>query len=270
MRWLVVLALGAPVLSGCNIVYYAGRNIVNEPAQTANQFKLRQRMRAEAREAWEAECARNPGASAAFGDGFVDGYADYLNNGGTPAPPAAPPARYRRHANDFTEAGLVSQRDYMNGFFEGAKAACVAGSRAAVVVHVLLPEPQPEPTLNITCVPAPPDARLAPAGTAPPMFPPAPPGGIPLPPPRGLPEAKPGSGTGTSKPVGPTLRRPLSPVSWLPGQPLVPPVDGADRTAGAVEQAARLTAPTAPTGAPEVVQVKRYSEPALFPVELPP
>ncbi len=238
MRWTVVLCLGVPTLfSGCNIAYYAGRNIVNEPAQTLNQFKLRQRMRAEARAAWQAECARNPGAfSPAFGDGFADGYADHLNNGGTPAPPGAPPAHYRRHVTDFTPAGQAAQRDYLSGFKHGAEAACAAGSRQAVLVPILLPVPQPEQPLNITCIPASPDGRLPPLANPPPMIPPAPPAGVgvplPLPVPRIMPDPKlppppplppinlPQSG------VGPNVRRPGTPLSFLlerePGSASVP------------------------------------------------
>ncbi len=42
MRWKVVPCLGLLAgLSGCNIAYYSARNVVNEPTQTFNQFKLR-------------------------------------------------------------------------------------------------------------------------------------------------------------------------------------------------------------------------------------
>ena len=47
-------------------------------------------------EAWRLLSEGSPKeCSADFGDGFIAGYADYLNYGGTGDPPAVPPYRYR-------------------------------------------------------------------------------------------------------------------------------------------------------------------------------
>ncbi len=297
MRWAVVLFLASPtLLSGCNVAYYAAHNLVNEPAQTINQHKLRHRMRAEAQAAWQAECARNPGAfSPAYADGFVDGYADHLNNGGPPAPPGAPPPQYRRHANDFTPTGQAAQLDYMAGFKHGAEAACAAGGRQGVVVPILLPQPQPELPLNITCIPASPESLLFPPA-GPPMFPPVrPPGAavpLPLPAPQPAPVPKSVPPAAAPKPgVGPLLRKSLlspglpTPVraAGATGRPA--PVVSVDRADPSLPPprllpperevaAASLTAPVTPVRGAEWARAKRWSELAteigLPPVSSPP
>ncbi|AWM40068.1 hypothetical protein C1280_25725 [Gemmata obscuriglobus] len=178
----MALCAGTPALtSGCNIAAYATHNLVNEQSQTLTKLKLRQRMNAAASAAWQEECARHPPGtySGAYADGFIDGYADHLDNGGTPAPPGTPPPSYRRHANDFTPAGQAVQRDYLAGFQHGAEAAAATGCRQNFVVPVVLPAPKPEQPLNIICVPAPaPPPPMpkppAPAGHPPAAEPPAP------------------------------------------------------------------------------------------------
>ncbi len=226
MRRVVILGLAiTPLLSGCNIAYYSAHNLVNEPLQAIKQHKLHHRMRAEAHATWQAECARTPGAfSRAYADGFVDGYADHLNNGGTPAPPSVPPPHYRRHASDFTPTGQAAQRDYMAGFKHGAEAACAAGSRQDVVVPIRMPSPLPEPPLNIICIPASPESPKIPPAGPPPMPPPVPPPGFPLPlplpvpAPHPLPAAKPGP---VPRPVPPTKGEEGDTV-WWPAKPVPP------------------------------------------------
>lgn len=188
MGWKGPLYLAVPLLlSGCNIASYAVHNLVNEPAQQINRVKLHQRMNAEARAAWKAECARRPAGtySGAYADGYIDGYTDHLDNGGTPAQPVAPPPRYRRHANDFTAAGQAAQKDYLVGFQHGAETAAAGGNRENIVVAINLPPPPPERPLNINCVPAPPNGP-----EPPPMLPPLAPGPVgsaPAVPPRAAP-----------------------------------------------------------------------------------
>ncbi|MDY3551870.1 hypothetical protein R5W24_000950 [Gemmata sp. JC717] len=178
MGWRVVVALCVctPALtSGCNIAAYATHNLMNEQSQTLTKIKLRQRMNAAARAAWQEERVRHPPGtySGAYADGFIDGYTDHLDNGGTPAPPGTLPPNYRRHADDFTPAGQAAQRDYMVGFQHGAEAAAATGCRQNFVVPVVLPVPKPEQPLNIICVPAPANPPPMPKPTAPAARPPA-------------------------------------------------------------------------------------------------
>ena len=185
MRWSPMLCLGLLIPGpGCNIAYYSARNIVNEPAQQLSELRLRHRFREMGRAAWDEECRNAPSQpySDASRDGFIDGYADHLDNGGPPQPPAAPPPRYRRHPSDFTPAGMEAERDYLAGFYRGAVAAAASGCRQALVVQIALPETQAEVPLSITCVPA----AVAPKPMGPPMpipMPPpgSPPAGVPLP-----------------------------------------------------------------------------------------
>ncbi len=174
MGWKValVLCLGTTTLaSGCNIFSLSTHNLANEPARWLTEFKVRQRMDAAAREAWKDECAGNPPGtySGAYADGFIQGYADYLDNGGTPAAPAVPPPNYRRHADDFTPAGQAAQKDYLAGFQRGAEAAAATGCRPNFVIPVILPAPKPEQPLNITCLPESSGARPMPPADPPPM-----------------------------------------------------------------------------------------------------
>ena len=151
MRWSAVILLGllAP-LTGCNLVSYAGRNLVREPIDRVNEYKLSHRFKEEARLAWRDAC-RRPGPrtySPAFEDGFKEGYADHLQNGGQPVPPGVPPPRYRSHPRAFTPEGHAAARDYLTGFKFGAELACSTGRREFLTVPVLLPgEPPPEPPI---------------------------------------------------------------------------------------------------------------------------
>ena len=163
MYWKAVLCFGfLPIVSGCNIAYYTARNAVNEPALQINQLKFRHRLRSEARAILDEIASSCPTGtfSAAYEDGFVDGYSDQVINGGKPIPPAAPPARYRRHVDDFTAAGQTDQRNYLAGFQHGAETAASMGRRQITLVELAVPAPAPELPLNIQCVPAPPEASL--------------------------------------------------------------------------------------------------------------
>lgn len=169
MRWLaVVCAGGLAPLAGCNLAYYAGHNLVNEPIQRYDQHKLDARLRAEGEAAWREVCLAYPGRSftAEFADGFVEGYVDYLDSGGTPQPPAVPPLRYRR-SQYLTPQGHARALDYLTGFKYGGEVACATGRRQYLTVPVVLTEPRPEQPLNITRIPPPPDAgpETAPAPT---------------------------------------------------------------------------------------------------------
>lgn len=199
MRWkAVVCVAGLSPLAGCNLAYYTGYNLVNESWQRLDEHQLSKRLRAEAEAAWVEVCRQYPGQpfTEEFRDGFTEGYADYLDVGGVPQPPAVPPPRYRR--NDYlSPEGHARVKDYFAGFQYGTEVAAATGGREFLTVPVLLPNPKPEQPLDI---------RI-----------PAPPGAIPIPSVEPTPVPQPG-------PVVPPAPGPVV-VPPAPG-PVVPPVPG--------------------------------------------
>ncbi|HET6575338.1 MAG TPA: hypothetical protein VFG68_17155 [Fimbriiglobus sp.] len=206
MRWkAVVCAAGLGPLAGCNVAYYAGYNLVNESRQALDEHRLSKRLRAEARAAWQEVCRQYPGSAFTdeFRDGFTDGYFDYLDVGHIPQPPAVPPPRYRRNAY-LSPEGHALIKDYFAGFKYGADVAAATGGREFLTIPVLLPDPKPEPPLDIR-IPAPP-------GAAPPEAAPAP---APLPSPVVPPPVVPGLGN----------PQPPKPDGAIPPKPNIPPPD---------------------------------------------
>lgn len=175
MRWRSVAIAGAlwpAAAGGCNIAHNAARNIINEPHVVWTQHAIKHDLKMRAKAAWETarfECPEHAD-SAAFRDGFVDGYVDYLDRGGNGSIPAVPPAKYTRHKDYYTENGQCLVKEYFLGFKTGQEVAIATGQRQVLTVPVLLPL---EPT-------GPPAFTLAPAGAeqAPPMIPPRPLDGI--------------------------------------------------------------------------------------------
>lgn len=102
-----------------------------------------------AERAWAQLAASDPSvcASREFGDGFIDGYADYLNLGGTGAAPPIPPRRYW-NVDYKSPGGVEAIQAWFAGFEQGAAAAKASGIREVEVVpsSVLLP---PEPPLAV-------------------------------------------------------------------------------------------------------------------------
>ena len=168
MRWKSVLGLVAvlPLGAGCNLAYYAGHNLVNEPVTRADEHRLSGRLRAEGRVAWRSVRAEHPARNFTpeFADGFADGYADQLESGGPAAPPAVPPLRYRR-ADYLTAQGQTLIRDYMLGAQYGAEVAAMSGRRQSLTVPVLLSTPVPDAPLQVVQFTEPPAASLDPPGT---------------------------------------------------------------------------------------------------------
>lgn len=150
---LVAAAVGP--LAGCNQFQLAAHNLCNEPVQYLDEKKLAHQLRSEARKVWAEVCQQNGQPfSADFADGFVDGYADYLERGGTAAPPAVPPLKYRR-SKYLTPEGHALVRDYMAGFKYGADVAVNTGRRDLLTVPVVMPATPRDVPLNINTEPPP-------------------------------------------------------------------------------------------------------------------
>jgi hypothetical protein len=236
MGWKSVTCVGLlALLTGCNLAYYAGHNLANEAVSRADEHKLQGRLQAEAKACWKEVCRQYPARtfSPEFADGFLDGYADYLDHGGEPKPPAMPPLKYRR-TKYLTPEGHARVRDYFCGFKYGADVAAATGHRQFLVVPILLPEARPEPPLNIVRLPAPPDPDapdpvpasdpkapapqpLTPPAAPAPTTPPARPTESPAPPPATVPEV-----TTPPVPTKPDPQPLTPPVPVRPADPLPP------------------------------------------------
>ena len=215
MRWKAVLLIGSLTpLTGCNLAYYAGHNLVNEPVERLDEHKLTSRLKAESRTVWRDICRQFSGRTFTpeFADGFTDGYADHLENGGTPSPPAVPPLRYRR-ANYLTPQGHPLIRDYMIGFQYGAEVASATGKRQFLTVPILLPENQAqEPPLNVSRYPTPPETSTDVPGSVKPA--------TPIPTPKAVDPGNSG-----------TIPSPKPPDSGTNGKPDPKPINPADPSA---------------------------------------
>ena len=156
MHWKVLLlALSVAPLSGCLLARNTARNVLNEPAELHDNKKLCRELRREAEAAWAGVRMREPqrAYTTDFADGFVDGYVDYLDSGGTAQPPAVPPIRYRRSRYMSVE-GHALIRDYFCGFRYGCEAAVASGRRDLITVPILLSGPPAETPVQARQIPA--------------------------------------------------------------------------------------------------------------------
>lgn len=77
--------------------------------------------------------------TAEFRDGFIDGFTDYLDRGGSAAPPAVPPKKYQRNKYLNAEGHALIQ-DWFLGYQYGIDVAIATGQRKFLTVPVLLPD----------------------------------------------------------------------------------------------------------------------------------
>jgi hypothetical protein len=142
-------------------------NAVNEPAMYLDEKHVTHQCRAEGHRVAKEMRVRQA-VSEDYEDGFVDGYADALERGGEPLPPAVPPTKYRR--GRFLNAdGHARIHNYFAGFQHGATCAASSGKRQFLTVPIMLPdqpvEQQPAvqqvpkeqcgPTAGANCPPGP-------------------------------------------------------------------------------------------------------------------
>jgi hypothetical protein len=176
---LILLLAWAP-LTGCTLIDRAVYNIEYDKALRADLEDRAAYHRLLAGEAWgEAWLAGGePTSDGPFGEGFVDGFADYLDHNGWGAPPAAPPNRYR-FGSALSPEGNAAALRYFAGFAEGARAARASGLRRFSLVPVLAP---------LAESPDRPPAALGPGPAELPRPTALPPAGQLGPPPREVPE----------------------------------------------------------------------------------
>lgn len=202
MRWTALLVAGfAAAAAGCQLAHSTAHNLWNEPVEYLDQKKVTKRLRQEGEAALaELRQTRRRHCTDDFAEGFVDGYADFLEHGGNTAPPAVPPLKYRR-GRFLNPDGHARVHDYFAGFQSGAETAAGTGKRQFLTVPILLADPVVTPPVN---------ARQIPADECGPTT------AETLPKPR---------------PAGPTagLSTPSRPLADLrPADPVVPPVPVAD------------------------------------------
>lgn len=127
--------------TGCNLVANAHRTMVNEPLLARDEYILRNRFKKLAHESYgEFRHGGNaPPCGACFKEGYIDGFVDQLENGGTTDPPAQPPRHYWT-AGSLTPQGQDRAAMYFDGFRTGAEMALASGMRRSFQARMFVPE----------------------------------------------------------------------------------------------------------------------------------
>ena len=119
-----------------SFIHLATRNGVQQTLRSHDDNQFVHQLRKYA----ESAFAQKPGVvpSDAFHEGFIEGFIDYVEAGGTGEPPFLPPFRYRLTEHR-TPEGQAAIRDWYAGFREGSAAAKASGLRE--LNYVPLPGP---------------------------------------------------------------------------------------------------------------------------------
>lgn len=148
----------ATLASGCGLGRTAFHNLDYDHALYTTNTKIERELREDAREVFRQLATEY--ATKCFTDefryGFIEGYADHLDNGGTPLPPAVPPTKYRFKPY-LSPVGHAQIQDYFIGFKYGAEVAAASGRREYFTLPILVGGPPVLPPLNIRVLPAPPE-----------------------------------------------------------------------------------------------------------------
>jgi hypothetical protein len=170
-----------PVFAGCG----SAHKLTTETHLVCTQHAIQCDLRKSAHAAWQCVREQHPrrAFTAEFHDGFLDGYVDYLDRGGSAQPPAVPPMKYVRNKRYFTPEGHCLIQDYYLGFKYGADVAAASGRREFLTVPVLLADApgSPNGTSGNPGAPVVPFIPVSPTA-------PRPKSDSPLPPPREAPK----------------------------------------------------------------------------------
>jgi hypothetical protein len=145
-RWPVTLGIIAIwPLCGCGLAITGTRNFVNEPRTYLDNFCLSHRARSFAKEAWKTHTRSCPewAESEAYRDGYIDGYAEFLDLGGPSGPPSVAPRSYWTKRG-LTPEGYADMQDYLVGYEAGNRDAIASGQRAFMVVPIAIPATPPQ------------------------------------------------------------------------------------------------------------------------------
>jgi hypothetical protein len=251
MRRVRMLMLGLLMpLTGCNMFWYAGHNLIQEPRARIDEYQVTRRLRSEAEISWSQVCQQydKHSFSREYADGFVEGYIDFIEHGGVSRPPTVPPPRYRRAAY-LTPSGHERAKDYLIGFKYGADVAQQSGRRQFHTIPVLLPEPRSDEPLSINLIP---EASPTPVAPIPvPAVPEAPKAAVPLPVPKAVPMVPAVNPLPEPRPIlsdppkikttpAPSVPEVITPAVPLPAEvrPSGGPIPGVDDIIQAISQSA--------------------------------
>jgi hypothetical protein len=147
MNWkpIALVIVACSMNSGCcsSLVTAIVRNVVKTPIIKIDQCAQEHRSHILARHAWQEVLAKCPGEefSHPYKCGFLAGYADYLQEGGTGDPPPVPPLRYQLLHHQSREGEREAQ-EWFAGFRHGAGLAKQSGQREWVLVPLSGPWPE--------------------------------------------------------------------------------------------------------------------------------
>lgn len=131
---LVLCVLGFCALSsGCHLATSACRNMFADAARACEERKEQRRNRQLAESAWSEAQGSCPSASVDYAQGFKDGFADYLDAGGTGEPPPLPPRRYWAMRYQSAQ-GHQAIEEWYEGFSRGTATARDSNYRSWIVL----------------------------------------------------------------------------------------------------------------------------------------
>lgn len=135
--------------AGCGFAQNMARNVVFLPLYTCTEKADHHRHELLAREAWlqMATQFNEFEYSCDYRRGFVDGYTDYLDYGGTGEPPPVPPPSYRL-TGYLNPDGLAAMDDWTIGFRHGAATAKASRLRELSLLPIHLGPVVPQPIVN--------------------------------------------------------------------------------------------------------------------------
>lgn len=171
MRKISASCLGAmcALACGCNLVGNSVHGICSEITRKIDEKRECQRNWELACTVWDDVQAKSGGYSPDYGQGFKEGFVDYLDAGGAGNPPPIPPRRYLAYRYQNPE-GYQAINDWFTGFRHGATVAAEIGYRKYIVAPSRLTYP----------IPMGPDAHshdvipVTPVSESRPTFPPSP------------------------------------------------------------------------------------------------
>lgn len=214
---LFALVAVAPLLgSGCGFAANIRRNVVYSPLFAYTERASHHRSLQLGREAWQqmALAHSDEAFSCDYRRGFVEGFADFIDYGGSGEPPPIPQKMYLLFGY-MTPEGHAAMEDYRIGWRHGAATSRASGLRELVTVPVYMgpvyASSPPQPAAKKDAVLPPPTKMGQPEDVAPAPLPnpviPAPKAEPPKaePPPPEPPKAEP------PKPEGPAVMPPPMP-----------------------------------------------------------
>ena len=158
--------------AGCSLVENGASILPGKVRESLEDCAEHHRNRRWADQAWE-QVRRGKGDgrySVDYGDGFKDGFADFLYAGGDGEPPPLPPNKYRALCYQ-TPRGFQATEDWFAGYRHGACVARDNGYRQWVTGPSSLQPTAPPPAPAAELLPVPASAKEEKQGAAPPPHP---------------------------------------------------------------------------------------------------